>query len=151
MWQGTEQALFSYMPKKLSFFIYLLTITLLTILYPLSYNDTQESPSFTLNVLGLSCTRNINQKFHISYDALSISMVTCSVQSPSYYFLFLSAAYSVKRLSCILDLPQTILSNRVESKIFRLFTSSPLTDCQQYLKHHRNVATRSFPDIFYGY
>ena len=42
--------------------------------YPLFFNDTQLSPSPTLNILGLSFTSNLNWKLHISSLAKTASM-----------------------------------------------------------------------------
>ena len=72
-------------------------------------------------------------------------------------FLPLSGAYSVQWsyppmyavwLSCLGSSTQTALLNRVESKVFCIINSPPLTDCLISLSHRRNVPSLS---IFYGF
>ncbi|MPC14199.1 hypothetical protein E2C01_006958 [Portunus trituberculatus] len=42
--------------------------------YPLFFNDTQLSPSPTLNIFGMSFTDNLNLKLHISFLAKTASV-----------------------------------------------------------------------------
>ena len=118
--------------------------------YPLFFNDTQLSPSSTLNILGLSFTKNLNWKFHISSLAKTASMklgVLCRLRqffSP-YQLLTLYRGLIRPCMEYASHVwggsTHTALLNRVESKAFRLINSTPLTDCLQSLKHRRNVAS----------
>ena len=129
--------------------------------YPLFFNDTQLSPSSTLNILGLSFTKNLNWKTHISSLAKTASMklgVLCRLHqffSP-YQLLTLYRGLIRPCMEYASHVwggsTHTALLNRVESKAFRLINSPPLTDCLQSLKHRRNVASLSiFYRYFHGY
>ena len=118
--------------------------------YPLFFNDTQLSPSSTLNILGLSFTKNLNWKFHISTLAKSASMklgVLCRLRQ------FFSSSQMLTLYRGLIrpcmeyashvwgGSTHTALLNRVESKAFRLINSPPSTDCLQSLTLRRNVAS----------
>ena len=124
--------------------------------YPLFFNNTQLSPSSTLNIIGLSFTCNLNWKLCISSLAKTASMKLGVLSRLRQFFLTSPTANSKQGLirPCMEyashvwgGSTHTALLNRVESKAFRL-TNSPLTDCLQPLSHRRNVASLAF---FYRY
>ncbi|XP_050710739.1 uncharacterized protein LOC126995293 [Eriocheir sinensis] len=125
--------------------------------YPLFFDNTQLSPSSTLNILGLSLTQNLNWKLHISSLTKSASsrlgVLYCLRQ-----FFFPAQLLSIYRG---LVRPRmeyashvwggsthTALLDRVEAKALRLISSPPHTDSLLPLKFRRNVASLS---IFYRY
>ena len=123
--------------------------------YPLFFNDTQLSPSSTLNILGLSFTKNLNWKLHISSLAKSASMKLGVLWRLRQFF----SPHQLLTLYRGLIRPcmeyashiwggstHTALLNRVESKAFRLISSPPLTDCLPSLNNRRSVASLT---IFY--
>ena len=129
--------------------------------YPLFFNDTQLSPSSTLNILGLSFTKNLNWKFHITSLAKTASMklgVLCRLRqffSP-YQLLTLYRGLIRPCMEYASHVwggsTHTALLNRVEAKAFRLINAPPLTDCLQSLIHRRSVASLSiFYRYFHGY
>ena len=125
--------------------------------YPLFFNDTQLSPSSTMNILGLSFTKNLNWKSHISSLAKTASRKLGVLWRLRPFFSpsQLLALYRGLIRPCMEYVSHvwggsthTALLNRVESKAFRLINSSPLTDCLQSLNHRRNVASLA---LFYRY
>ena len=129
--------------------------------YPLFFNDTQLSPSSTLNILGLSFTKNLNWKLHISSLAKSASMKLGVLWRLRQFFSppQLLSLYRGLIRPCMEyashvwgGSTHTALLNRVESKAFRLISSPPLTNCLQSLKFRRNVASLAiFYRYFHGY
>ena len=125
--------------------------------YPLFFDNTQLSPSSTLNILGLSLTQNLNWKLHIS-------SLTKSASSRLGVLYRLRQFFSPAQLLSIyrgLVRPRmeyashvwggsthTALLDRVEAKALRLISSPPHTDSLLPLKFRRNVASLS---IFYRY
>ncbi len=69
---GAEGTWYPLMPEKLKF-LHLSTWRNFSNSYPLFFDDTQLSPSSTLNILGLSLTQNLNWKLHISFLTKSAS------------------------------------------------------------------------------
>ena len=129
--------------------------------YPLFFNNTQLSPSSTLDILGLSFTKSLNWKSHISSLAKTASMKLGVLWRLRPFF----SPYQLLTLYRGLIRPcieyashiwggstHTALLNKVESKAFRLINSPPLTDCLQSLNVRRNVASLSiFYRYFHGY
>ena len=112
---------------------------------------------FTLDTLGLSFTKNLNWQCNISTLAKLASRkfgVPWRLRpffSPSKFL----ALYRVLTLPCMEygshvrgGSTYTALLNRVESKVFRLINSPPLTDCLYSISHWCNVAYLS---LFNGY
>ena len=130
----------------------------IAIYYPLFFNDTQLSPSPTLNILGLSFVIcNLNWKLHISSLAKTASMKLGVLSRLRQFYSppQLLTLYRGLIRPCMEYVSHvwggsthTALLNRVESKTFRLINSSPLTDCIQSLSHRRNVASLA---LFYRY
>jgi len=125
--------------------------------YPLFFDNTQLSPSPTLNILGLSFTQNLNWKFHISSLAKSASSKLGVLHRLNQFFSpsQMLAMYRGLVRPCMEyashvwgGSTHTALLDRVESKAFRLINSPPLTNCVLPLKLRRNVASLS---IFYRY
>ena len=108
-------------------FLYLSTRHNLPNNYSLFFNDTQLSPSPTLNILGLSFTCNLSWKLHISSLAKTAS-VKLGVLSHLCQFYSPPQLLTLYR-GLICPCMGYALLNRVESKAFRLINSSPLTDC----------------------
>merc|ERR1712035_254448 len=115
------------------------------------------SPSSTLNILGLSFTKTLNWKFHISSLAKSASSKLGVLYRLKKFFSpsqLLTVYKGLVRpcMECASHVwggsTHTVLLDRVESKAFRLINSPPLTDCLQPLLFRRNVASLS---IFYRY
>ena len=121
------------------------------------FNDTQLSPSPTLNILGLSFPCNLNWKLLICSLAKTTSM-KLGVLRPLRQFYSppqLLTLYRGLIRPCMVYASQVWggstqrdLLNWVESKSFRLINSNPLTDCLQPLSHRRNVASLA---LFYRY
>ena len=125
--------------------------------YPLFFNDTQLSPSSTLDILGLSFTKSLNWKFHISSLAKAASQKLGVVwrlrpffSPPQLLALYRGLIRPCMEYACHVwgGSTHSALLNRVESKAFRLINSPPLTDSLDTLLHRRNVASLS---IFYRY
>ena len=125
--------------------------------YPLFFNDTQLSPSSTLDILGLSFTKSLNWKLHISSLAKNACKKLGVLFRLSQFFTpqQLLALYRGLIRPCMEyashvwgGSTHTQFLNRVESKAFRLINSSPLTDCLQPLSLRRDVASLA---IFYRY
>ena len=123
--------------------------------YPLFFDKTQLSPSSTLDILGLSFTKNLNWKLHISSLAKTASKKLGVLWRLRQHFTpsQLLTLYRGLIRPCMEyashiwgGSTHTALLNRVESKAFRLINSPPLTNCLQSLKHRRNVASLA---IFY--
>ena len=125
--------------------------------YPIYFDNTQLSPSSTLDILGLSFTKNLNWKSHISSLAKSASQKLGVLWRLGNYFS------PPQKLSLYRGLirpcmeyashvwggsTHTKLLDKVEKKAFRLISSPPLTDCLHSLLHRRGVASLS---IFYRY
>merc|ERR1712035_111623 len=115
------------------------------------------SPSSTLNILGLSFTKTLNWKFHISSIAKTASKKMGVLWRMHQFFSpsQLLTVYKGLVRPCMEyashvwgGFTHTVLLDRVESKAFRLINSPPLTDCLQPLLFRRNVASLS---IFYRY
>ena len=125
--------------------------------YPLYFNDAHLSPSSTLNILGQSFTETLNWKTHISSLAKSASKkldVLCRFHqfSPPTSCWHCKGALSAPCMAYTSHVwgvsTHTELLNKVESKVFLLIDSPPLTDCLQHLTIHRIVASLA---IFYRY
>ena len=129
--------------------------------YPLFFNNTQLTPSSTLDILGLSFTKSLNWKSHISSLAKTASMKLGVLWRLRPFFSpsQLLTLYRGLIRPCMEyashiwgGSTHTALLNRVESKAFRLISSPPLTDCLQSLNIRRNVASLSiFYRYFHGY
>ena len=78
---GAEKTLCCSMPKKFNSFIYPLDKIFSD--YPLYFDDIYLSPSSTTNILGLSFTKSLNWKSHISSLAKSASKNLGVMSSPS--------------------------------------------------------------------
>ena len=123
----------------------------IAIYYPLFFNDTQLSPSPTLNILGLSFVIcNLNWKLHISSLAKTASMklgvlsrLRQFYSPPQLLTLYRGLIRPCMEYASHVwgGSTHTALLNRVESKACRLINSSPLTDCLQPLSHCRNIAS----------
>ncbi len=120
--------------------------------YPLFFDNTQLSPSTTLNILRLFSSNNLNWKFHISSLAKSASSklgVLYRLQqhfSPSQMLTIYKGLIrpSVEYASHVWGgSTHKALLNRVESKAFLLINSPPLTDCILPLNLRHNVASLS--------
>ena len=125
--------------------------------YPLFFNDTQLHPSSTLDILGLSFTKSLNWKLHISSLTKSASKKLGVLFRLRQFFAphQLLALYKGLIRPCVEYASHvwgasthTQLLSRVESKAFRLIASPPLTDCLESLSLRRNVASLA---IFYRY
>ena len=125
--------------------------------YPLFFNDTQLSPSSTLNILGVSFTQSLNWKFHISSLAKTASMKLGVLNRLRQFFSpqQLLSVYKGLVRPCMEyashvwgGSTHTALLNRVESKAFRLINSPPLTDCLQSVSLRRDVGSLA---VFYRY
>ncbi len=125
--------------------------------YPLYFDNTQLSPSSTLNILGLSFTKTLNWKSHISSLAKTASKKLGVLWRFRQYFsphqlltLYRGLIRPCMEYSCHVwgGSTHTALLNKVESKAFRLINYPPLTDCLQSLDLRRNVASLA---IFYRY
>ena len=125
--------------------------------YPLFFNDTQLSPSPTLNILGVSFTQSLNWKFHISSLAKTASMKLGVLNRLRQFFSpqQLLSVYKGLVRPCMEyashvwgGSTHTALLNRVESKAFRLINSPPLTDCLQSVSLRRDVGSLA---VFYRY
>ena len=110
-----------------------------------------------MNILGLSFTKNLNWKSHISSLAKTASKKLGVLWRLRPFFSpsQLLALYRGLIRPCMEYVSHvwggsthTALLNRVESKAFRLINSSPLTDWLQSLNHRRNVASLA---LFYRY
>ena len=125
--------------------------------YPLFFDDTQLSPSPSLNILGISFSRDLNFKDHI----ISLAKSSCKKLGVlSRLRTFFSPAQLLTLYRGLIrpcmeynshvwgGSTHTALLNRVESKAFRLINSCPLTDSLQPLSLRRNVASLS---LFYRY
>ena len=125
--------------------------------YPLYFNDTQLSPSSTLDILGLSFTKSLNWKLHISSLTKTASQKLGALFRLRQFFTphQLLALYRGLVRPCVEyashvwgGSTHTQLLNRVESKAFRLVDFPPLTDCLQPLASRRDVASLA---IFYRF
>ena len=128
--------------------------------YPLYFADTHLPLSSTLNILGLSFTKTLNWKSHISSLAKSASKklgVLCRL----HQFVSLCQFLTLYSRPCMVyashiwwvggeerSSAHTELLSKVESKAFHLVDSPPLTDSLQLLTLRRNVASLV---IFYRY
>ena len=123
--------------------------------YPLFFDDTHLSLSSTLDILGLSFTKNLNWKLHISSLAKTASKklgvlwrLRQHFSPPQLLTLYRGLIRPCMEYASHIwgGSTHTALLNKVESKAFRLINSPPLTDCLPSLKHRRNVASLA---IFY--
>ncbi|XP_050717656.1 uncharacterized protein LOC126999291 [Eriocheir sinensis] len=125
--------------------------------YPLFFDNTQLSPSSTLNILSLSLTQNLNWKLHI----LSLTKSASSRLGVLYCLRqFFSPAQLLSIYKGIVrprmeyashvwgGSTHTALLDRVESKALRLISSPPLTDSLLPLNFCRHVTSLS---IIYRY
>merc|ERR1711980_11675 len=120
--------------------------------YPIFFNNTQLSPSSTLDILGLSFTKTLNWKFHISSLAKSASSKLGVLHRLNQFFSPSQMLVMYRGLvrPCMEyashvwgGSTHTALLDRVESKALRLINSPPLTSCVLPLKLRRNVASLS--------
>ena len=124
--------------------------------YPLCFDHTHLSSSSTLNILRLSFTKTLKWRSHISSLAKSATKklgVLCRLHQfiSAYQLLTLYRGLicpCMEYTSHVWWAPRTQLLNKVESKVFCLIDSPPLTDCLQPLTLHRNVVSHP---IFYHY
>ena len=125
--------------------------------YPLSFDNTEISPSSSLNILGLTFCQNLSWKDHIMSLAKSASKRLGVLSRLRSFFsptqlltLYRGLVRPCMEYSSHVwgGSPHTALLNRVESKAIRLINSPPLTDSLQPLSLRRNVASLS---LFYRY
>ncbi len=125
--------------------------------YPRFFENTQLFLSSTIKIHGLSLSKDLNWKLHISFLAKSASSKLGVLYRLKHYFSHSQLLTVYKDLvrpcleyACHVwgwgGSTHTALLDRVESKTFRLISS--LTKCGQPLKLRRNVASLS---IFYSY
>ena len=138
-------------------FLHLSTRHNLPDVYPLFFDNTQLSPSSTLNILGLSLTPSLNWKFHISSLTKSASTRLGVLYRLRQFFsptqlltIYKGLVRPRMEYACHVwgGSTHTALLDRVESKAIRLISSPPLTNCLPSLKLRRNVASLA---IFYRY
>ena len=123
----------------------------------LSFDNTQITPSSSMNILGVSFSSDLSWKDHIISLAKSASQKMGMLFRLRYFFTpkqLLSVYKGIVR-PCMEyashlwhGSPHTALLNRVERKAFRLIASPLLTDTMQPLSVRRNVASLS---LFYRY
>ncbi len=119
---------------------------------PLFFDNIQLSPSSTINILGLSLSKDLNWKLHISSLAKSASLKLGVLYRLKHYFsptqlltVYKGLVRPCKEYACHVwrVSTHTALLDRLESNAFRLISSPPLTNCVQPLKLRRNVASLS--------
>ena len=125
--------------------------------YQLTFNDTQLTPSSSLQILGVSFSRDLSWKEHIISLAKSASKKLGVLYRLRNYFspsqllsLYRGLVRPCMEYSSHVwgASPHTSILDKVELKAFRLIASPPLTNNLQSLSLRRNVASLS---LFYRY
>ena len=138
-------------------FLHLSTRHKLPDTYPIYFDNTQLSPSSSLNILGLSFTKTLNWKPHISSLTKAASQKLGVLFRLRQFFsphqllaLYRGLVRPCLEYACHVwgGSTHTQLLRRVESKAFRLINSPPLTDSLQPLNLRRDVASLA---IFYRF
>ena len=138
-------------------FFHLTTRSFRQLDYPLEFDHSPLSPSPSLNILGITFSRDLNWKEHITSLAKSASKRLGVLSRLRSFFTpaQLLTLYRGLIRPCMEysshvwgGSTHTALLNRVESKAFRLINTPSLTDSLQPLSVRRNVASLS---LFYRY